>query len=178
MILKPELKKFSQMWLLSIVHRVISDHLQQFLIAPIFPNPPSTISNTFERDSNKFDQENFSLDYLSVDWEKLKFRYKLWVNSKNLVCKTSKLEKNNFSDNLRHTLHQDSRATIGREKKSRKKQSLNFFSKNFSASLFLKVLPHFASNLRGKCLVFYFCIIFPLKLWKIVLEIHNKIMKA
>ena len=50
----------------------ISDHLHQFLIATdIFSNPPSTKSNIFERDWSKFDQENFILDYLFVDWEDL-----------------------------------------------------------------------------------------------------------
>ena len=50
----------------------ISDHLPQFLIAPdIFSNPPSTKLNIFERDWSKFDQENFIIDYLSVDWENL-----------------------------------------------------------------------------------------------------------
>ena len=48
----------------------ILDHLPQFLIAPdIFSNPPSTKLNIFEKDWSKFDQENFILDYLSVDWE-------------------------------------------------------------------------------------------------------------
>ena len=50
----------------------MSDHLPQFLIAPdIFSNPPSAKLNIFERDWSKFDQENFILDYLSVDWENL-----------------------------------------------------------------------------------------------------------
>ena len=50
----------------------ISDHLPQFLIAPdIFSNPPSIKLNIFERDLSKFDQENFILDYLSIDWESL-----------------------------------------------------------------------------------------------------------
>ena len=50
----------------------ISDHLPQFLIAPdIFSKPLSTKMNIFETDWSKFDQENFILDYLSVDWENL-----------------------------------------------------------------------------------------------------------
>ena len=50
----------------------ISDHLPQFLIAPdIFSNPSSRKLNIFERDRSKSDQENFILDYLSVDWENL-----------------------------------------------------------------------------------------------------------
>ena len=50
----------------------MSDHLPQFLIAPdIFTNPPSAKLNIFERDWSKFIQENFILDYLSVDWENL-----------------------------------------------------------------------------------------------------------
>ena len=47
----------------------ISDHLPQFLIVPnIFSNPPANKSNIYERDWSKFDQENFVLDYLSIDW--------------------------------------------------------------------------------------------------------------
>ena len=42
--------------------------LPQFFIARnIFLNPPSTKLNIFKRDWPKFDQENFILDYLSVD---------------------------------------------------------------------------------------------------------------
>ena len=48
----------------------IFDHLPQFLNArDIFSNPPSKKLNLLERNRSKFDQENFILDYLSVDWE-------------------------------------------------------------------------------------------------------------
>ena len=48
----------------------ISDHLSQFAVIPImFGNISSNISNIYERDWSKFDQENFILDYLSVEWE-------------------------------------------------------------------------------------------------------------
>ena len=51
------------------VTATILDHLPQCLIAPdIFSNSPSTKLNIFEKDWSKFDQENFILDYLSVDW--------------------------------------------------------------------------------------------------------------
>ena len=47
----------------------ISDHLPQFLIVPdIFLNLSPPKSNIHERDWNNFDQENFILDYLAVDW--------------------------------------------------------------------------------------------------------------
>ena len=47
----------------------ISDHLPQFLVAPnIFFNASCPKSNNYERDWSKFDQENFVLDYLSVEW--------------------------------------------------------------------------------------------------------------
>ena len=47
----------------------ISNHLPQFLIVPnIFSNPPSNKSNICERDWSNFDQENFILDYFSIDW--------------------------------------------------------------------------------------------------------------
>ena len=48
----------------------ISDHLPQFLIAPeIFRSSPSSKSNYFERDWSNFNQQNFILDYFSVNWE-------------------------------------------------------------------------------------------------------------
>ena len=47
----------------------ISDHLSQFLIVPnIFSNPPYNKSNIYERDWSNFDQENFILDYFSINW--------------------------------------------------------------------------------------------------------------
>ena len=48
----------------------ISDHLPQFAIIPnMFGNIPGNKSNIHERDWSKVDQENFILDYFSVDWE-------------------------------------------------------------------------------------------------------------
>ena len=48
----------------------ISDHLPQFLIAPeIFRNSPSSKSNYFEHDWSNFNQQNFILDYFSVNWK-------------------------------------------------------------------------------------------------------------
>ena len=50
----------------------ISDHLPQFAIIPnIFGNISRNKSNIYERDWSKFDQENFIIDYFSVDWEDL-----------------------------------------------------------------------------------------------------------
>ena len=50
----------------------ISDHLPQFIILPnVFSNPPSNKSNIYERDWSNFVQENFILDYFSVDWNSL-----------------------------------------------------------------------------------------------------------
>ena len=50
----------------------ISDHLPQFIILPnTFSNPPSNKSNIYERDWCNFVQENFILDYFSVDWNSL-----------------------------------------------------------------------------------------------------------
>ena len=46
-----------------------SDHLPQFLIVPnIFSNSPSNKFNIYERDWANFDQENFILDYFSINW--------------------------------------------------------------------------------------------------------------
>ena len=50
----------------------ISNHLPQFSIIPhMFGNISGNKSNIYERDWSKFDQENFILDYFSVDWEDL-----------------------------------------------------------------------------------------------------------
>ena len=50
----------------------ISDHVPQFAIVPnMFGNILSNKLNIHERDWSKFDQENFVLDYFSVDWEDL-----------------------------------------------------------------------------------------------------------
>ena len=50
----------------------ISDHLPQFAIIPnMFGNISGNKSNIYERDWSKFDQENFVLDYFSLDWEDL-----------------------------------------------------------------------------------------------------------
>ena len=47
----------------------ISDYLPQFLIVPnTFSNPLSNKSKIYERDWSNFDQENFILDYFSIDW--------------------------------------------------------------------------------------------------------------
>ena len=47
----------------------ISDHLPQFMIPPdIYCNPPSNKANIFERDWSNFHQENFIIDYFSIDW--------------------------------------------------------------------------------------------------------------
>ena len=44
-------------------------HLSQFLIVSnTFCNPPLSKSNIYERDWSNFDQENFILDYFSIDW--------------------------------------------------------------------------------------------------------------
>ena len=49
----------------------ILDHLPQFLVAPnIFFNASYPKSNNYERGWSRFDQENFVLDYFSVEWDK------------------------------------------------------------------------------------------------------------
>ena len=51
----------------------ISDHLShQFAIIPnMFGNVLDNKSNIYERDWSTFDQQNFILDYFSVDWDVL-----------------------------------------------------------------------------------------------------------
>ena len=50
----------------------IFGHLSQFSIIPnMFGNISGNKSNIYEKDRSKFDQENFILDYFSVDWEDL-----------------------------------------------------------------------------------------------------------
>ena len=62
----------------------ISDHLPQFLIVPnIFSNPPSNKSNIYKRDWSNFDQENFILDYFSIDWNET-----LKIEEQNIVYST------------------------------------------------------------------------------------------
>ena len=54
------------------LNTTISDHLPQFAIIPnMFGNITGNISNLYESDWSEFDQENFILDYFSVDWENL-----------------------------------------------------------------------------------------------------------
>ena len=51
---------------------IISNHLPQFATIPnTFGNISGNKSNIYERDWSKFDQENFVLDYFSLDWEDL-----------------------------------------------------------------------------------------------------------
>ena len=58
----------------------ISDHLPQFAIIPnMFGNISGNKSKIYERDWSKFDQENFILNYFSVDWEVL-----LKIDEKNV----------------------------------------------------------------------------------------------
>ena len=50
----------------------ISDPLPQFtIISNMIGNIASNKSNIFERDWNKFHQENFILDYFSINWRDL-----------------------------------------------------------------------------------------------------------
>ena len=65
---------FSNMVVLGIIFgnltASISSHLPQFLVAPnIFFNASYPKSNNYERDWSRFDQENFVLDYFSVEWD-------------------------------------------------------------------------------------------------------------
>ena len=39
------------------------------IVPNVFCNPPSNKVNIFERDWSNFDQENFILDYFSIDWD-------------------------------------------------------------------------------------------------------------
>ena len=51
---------------------IISNYLPQFATIPnTLGNISGNKSNIYERDWSKFDQENFVLDYFSVDWEDL-----------------------------------------------------------------------------------------------------------
>ena len=65
----------------------ISDHLPQFAIIPnIFGNISGNKYNIYERDWSKFDQENFILDYFSVDWEDLLKIDKLNADNSTKMC--------------------------------------------------------------------------------------------
>ena len=39
------------------------------IVPTVFSNPPLNKNNIFERDGSNFDQENFILDYFSIDWD-------------------------------------------------------------------------------------------------------------
>ena len=39
------------------------------IVPTVFSNPPLNKANIFERDGSNFDQENFILDYFSIDWD-------------------------------------------------------------------------------------------------------------
>ena len=65
---------FSNKVVLNIISRTgsISEHLPQFRLAPdIFLNFSYPTSNKYERHWSRFDQEDFVLDYFSVDWDNL-----------------------------------------------------------------------------------------------------------
>ena len=50
----------------------ISDHLPQFVVIPnMFGYISSNKYDFYEKEWSKFDRENFTLDYFSVDWEDL-----------------------------------------------------------------------------------------------------------
>ena len=75
----------------------ISDHLPQFAIIPnMLGNIPGNKSNICGRDWSKFDQENFILDYFSVDWEDLlkinelnaKYLTKIYLDKTNMLLDT------------------------------------------------------------------------------------------
>ena len=60
----------------------IFNHLPQFsIITDMFGKISSTKSNIYERDCGKFHEENFILDYFSVDWEDLSKIGKLNVHN-------------------------------------------------------------------------------------------------
>ena len=62
--------KISQDVISGNISASISDHLPQFsIIADIFSNTPFPKSNIFERDWSNFDQQNFVLDFFSIDWK-------------------------------------------------------------------------------------------------------------
>ena len=49
----------------------ISDHLPHILVVPnVFFNASDPKSNNYERDWSRFDQQNFVLDYFSIEWDK------------------------------------------------------------------------------------------------------------
>ena len=49
-----------------------SHYLPQFFVTPnIFFNDSYLKSNNYERDWSRFDQENFVLEYFSVNWDNL-----------------------------------------------------------------------------------------------------------
>ena len=76
-----------------VLHLTPSDHLPQFLIVPEFFLNSSPKSNIYERDWNSFDQENFILDNLYVDWayviksenKNIDFSFECFLKKFNLI---------------------------------------------------------------------------------------------
>ena len=72
----------------------ISNHLPQFFIVPdIFLNSSPSRSNIYERDWDDFDQENYILDYLAMDWadviksekKNIDFSFECFLKKFNLI---------------------------------------------------------------------------------------------
>ena len=79
----------------------LSYHLPQFLMAPnIFLTHSTPISSKYERDWSRFDQENFILDYFSIDWVDLFLASNMILRiyiKLSLICKfTFNTEKSCF----------------------------------------------------------------------------------
>ena len=69
LILSNQLESLLTKRLSLIIFLPIMSHLPQFLIAShLFSNVSNRKTNTFERDWSKFNREEFTLEYFSVDW--------------------------------------------------------------------------------------------------------------
>ena len=63
-----------------------NDHFPQYLIVlNIFSNAPSNRSNIYERYWSNFDQENFTFNYFSIDWNET-----LKIEEQNIDYSTKK----------------------------------------------------------------------------------------
>ena len=63
-----------------------NDHFPQYLIVlNIFSNTPSNRSNIYERYWSNFDQENFTFNYFSIDWNET-----LKIEEQNIDYSTKK----------------------------------------------------------------------------------------
>ena len=148
----------------------ISDHLPQFLIVPnIFSNPPSNKSNIYERDWSNFDQDNFILDYFSINWnetmkieeQNINYSTEIFLNKINELldnfapfkkiskCKLKFKSKLWITPGLQKSINQKKDPTIKAELNLKYKNHRNLISTFLKRSKQNYYKKYFESNLNN-----------------------------